>query len=73
MHSASQVAALRLLADDQSAVTPALSGTPVRRRRRPFVGTRARTVLEQGIASGDFRSVDLETVPSMLIGMFAAT
>ena len=39
-----------------------------RRRRRPFVEA-ARAILEQGIATGEFRPVDLEAVPSMLIGI----
>jgi AcrR family transcriptional regulator len=62
-----QVAALRLLTDDQSTVMRRWRNE-FRRRRRPFVEA-ARTILEQGIASGEFRSVDLEAVPSMLIGM----
>ena len=62
-----QVAALRMLTDDQSAVMRRWRNE-FRRRRRPFVDA-ARTILEQGIASGEFRSVDLETVPSMLIGL----
>jgi AcrR family transcriptional regulator len=62
-----QVAALRMLTDDQSAVMRRWRNE-FRRRRRPFVEA-ARTILEQGIASGEFRSVDLEAVPSMLIGL----
>jgi len=62
-----QVAALRMLTDDQSAVMRRWRNE-FRRRRRPFVEA-ARTILEQGIAAGEFRSVDLETVPSMLIGL----
>ena len=62
-----QVAALRMLTDDQSAVMRRWRNE-FRRRRRPFVDA-ARTILEQGIASGEFRAVDLETVPSMLIGL----
>jgi AcrR family transcriptional regulator len=62
-----QVAALRMLTDDQSAVMRRWRNE-FRRRRRPFVEA-ARTILEQGIASGEFRSVDLEAVPSMLIGI----
>jgi AcrR family transcriptional regulator len=62
-----QVAALRMLTDDQSAVMRRWRNE-FRRRRRPFVEA-ARTILEQGIATGEFRSVDLETVPSMLIGI----
>jgi AcrR family transcriptional regulator len=62
-----QVAALRLLTDDQSAVMRRWRNE-FRRRRRPFVEA-ARTILEQGIASGEFRPVDLEAVPSMLIGI----
>ena len=62
-----QVAALRLLTDDQSAVMRRWRNE-FRRRRRPFVDA-TRTILEQGIASGEFRSVDLEAVPSMLIGI----
>ncbi len=62
-----QVAALRMLTDDQSAVMRRWRNE-FRRRRRPFVEA-ARTILEQGIASGEFRPVDLETVPSMLIGI----
>ena len=62
-----QVAALRMLTDDQSAVMRRWRNE-FRRRRRPFVEA-ARTILEQGIASGEFRSVDLDAVPSMLIGL----
>jgi AcrR family transcriptional regulator len=62
-----QVAALRMLTDDQSAVMRRWRNE-FRRRRRPFVDA-ARTILEQGIASGEFRSVDLDAVPSMLIGL----
>ena len=62
-----QVAALRMLTDDQSAVMRRWRNE-FRRRRRPFVEA-ARTILEQGIASGEFRAVDLEAVPSMLIGI----
>ncbi|MDQ7247515.1 TetR/AcrR family transcriptional regulator [Dongia sedimenti] len=62
-----QVAALRMLTDDQSPVMRRWRNE-FRRRRRPFVEA-ARTILEQGIASGEFRPVDLETVPSMLIGI----
>ena len=62
-----QVAALRMLTDDQSPVMRRWR-TEFRRRRRPFVEA-ARTILEQGIASGEFRAVDLEAVPSMLIGI----
>ena len=62
-----QVAALRMLTDDQSAVMRRWRNE-FRRRRRPFVEA-ARTILEQGIASGDFRPVDLDAVPSMLIAI----
>jgi AcrR family transcriptional regulator len=62
-----QVAALRLLTDDQSAVMGRWR-TEFRRRRRPIVEA-ARVLLEQGIASGDFRPVDLDAVPSMLIAI----
>jgi hypothetical protein len=61
------VAALRLLTDDQSAVMGRWR-TEFRRRRRPIVEA-ARVLLEQGIASGDFRPVDLDAVPSMLIAI----
>lgn len=62
-----QVAALRMLTDDQSPVMRRWRNE-FRRRRRPFVEA-ARAILEQGIASGEFRPVDLEVVPSMLIGL----
>ena len=62
-----QVAALRLLTDDQSAVMRRWRNE-FRRRRRPIVDA-TRQILEAGVASGDFRTVDLETVPSMLIGI----
>ena len=62
-----QVAALRMLTDDQSTVMRRWRNE-FRRRRRPFVEA-ARTILEQGIVSGEFRAVDLEIVPSMLIGI----
>jgi AcrR family transcriptional regulator len=63
----SQVAALRLLTDDQSTVMRRWRNE-FRRRRRPIVDA-ARQILEAGVASGDFRTIDLETVPSMLIGI----
>jgi AcrR family transcriptional regulator len=62
-----QVAALRLLTDDQSPVMRRWRNE-FRRRRRPFVEA-ARSILEQGIAAGEFRPVDLDAVPSMLIGL----
>jgi AcrR family transcriptional regulator len=62
-----QVAALRMLTDDQSVVMRRWRNE-FRRRRRPFVEA-TRAILEQGIASGEFRAVDLEAVPSMLIGI----
>jgi len=62
-----QVAALRMLTDDQSAVMRRWRNE-FRRRRRPIVDA-MRQILEAGVATGDFRSVDLETVPSMLIGI----
>jgi AcrR family transcriptional regulator len=62
-----QVAALRMLTDDQSAVMRRWRNE-FRRRRRPFVEA-ARTILEQGVATGEFRPIDLEAVPSMLIGI----
>src|SRR5215470_7373247 len=62
-----QVAALRMLTDDQSAVMRRWRNE-FRRRRRPIVDA-TRAILEQGIASGEFRPVDLEAVPSMLIGI----
>ena len=62
-----QVAALRMLTDDQSPVMRRWRNE-FRRRRRPFVDA-ARSILEQGIASGEFRPVDLDAVPSMLIGL----
>jgi AcrR family transcriptional regulator len=62
-----QVAALRMLTDDQSAVMRRWRNE-FRRRRRPFVEA-ARTILEQGIATGEFRPVDLDAVPSMIIAI----
>jgi AcrR family transcriptional regulator len=62
-----QVAALRLLTDDQSTVMRRWRNE-FRRRRRPIVDA-ARQILEAGVASGDFRAIDLEAVPSMLIGI----
>jgi AcrR family transcriptional regulator len=62
-----QVAALRLLTDDQSEVMHRWR-SEFRRRRRPIVEA-MRNILEQGIAVGEFRPVDLETVPSMLIAV----
>jgi len=62
-----QVSALRLLTDGQ----PSL----IVRWREAFDGYRLflvssfRQVIERGIKSGEFRSVDLETVPPMLVGM----
>lgn len=62
-----QVAALRLLTDDQSEVMHRWR-SEFRRRRRPIVEA-MRAILERGIAVGEFRPVDLETVPSMLIAI----
>jgi AcrR family transcriptional regulator len=62
-----QVAALRLLTDDQSTVMRRWRNE-FRRRRRPIVDA-TRQILEAGVASGDFRAIDLEAVPSMVIGM----
>jgi AcrR family transcriptional regulator len=62
-----QLAALRLLTDDQSTVMRRWRNE-FRRRRRPIVDA-ARQILEAGVASGDFRPIDLEAVPSMLIGI----
>jgi AcrR family transcriptional regulator len=62
-----QVAALRLLTDDQSEVMHRWR-SEFRRRRRPIVDA-MRSILERGIAVGEFRPVDLETVPSMLIAV----
>jgi AcrR family transcriptional regulator len=62
-----QVAALRLMTEDQSTVMRRWRHE-FRRRRRPIVDA-ARQIVQAGIASGDFRAVDLEAVPSMLIGM----
>src|SRR3954451_5661926 len=62
-----QVAALRLLTDDQSTVMRRWRNE-FRRRRRPIVDA-MRQILEAGVASGDFRAIDLDTVPSMLIGI----
>jgi hypothetical protein len=56
-----------MLTDDQSVVMRRWRNE-FRRRRRPFVEA-TRAILEQGVASGEFRSVDLEAVPSMLIGI----
>jgi AcrR family transcriptional regulator len=62
-----QVAALLLLTDEQSPVMRRWRNE-FRRRRKVFVDA-TRTILAQGIASGDFRRVDLDIVPSMLIGV----
>src|SRR5262249_50819806 len=62
-----QVAALRMLTDDQSHVMGRWR-SEFRRRRQPFV-VAARAILERGIARGDFRPVDLDAVPSMLIAI----
>ena len=62
-----QVAALRLLTDDQSTVMRRWRNE-FRRRRRLIVDA-TRRILEAGVASGEFRTVDLETVPSMVIGI----
>jgi len=62
-----QVAALRMLTDDQSHVMGRWR-SEFRRRRQPFVMA-ARTILERGIARGEFRPVDLDAVPSMLIAI----
>src|SRR5215813_12622570 len=55
-----QVAALRLLTDDQSTVMRRWRNE-FRRRRRPVVDA-VRQILAAGIASGEFRQVDLEAV-----------
>jgi AcrR family transcriptional regulator len=62
-----QLAALRLLTGEHSQLAERWRGM-FRSRRLPILEA-LRTVLVRGIASQDFRPVDLDLVPAMVIGM----
>lgn len=62
-----QVGALRLLTGDHPNLIVRWR-SEFRQRRRPIMDA-FRTALERGIATGEFRSVDLDAVPAMLVGM----
>jgi AcrR family transcriptional regulator len=58
---------LRLIAGDDPGLAQRLR-TAFRYRRRPILEA-LRRVLERGMASGDFRPLDLEVTPALLLGM----
>lgn len=62
-----QVSALRLLTDGQPGLI--IRWREEFDRYRLFLVSSFRQVIEQGIDAGDFRPVDLDTVPPMLVGM----
>ena len=62
-----QVGALRLLTGDHPNLIVRWR-TEFRQRRRPIMDA-FRNALERGIAAGEFRAVDLDAVPAMLVGM----
>lgn len=63
----SQVSALRLLTDGQPDLIVRWRGEFD--RSRLFLVSTFRQVIERGIAAGEFRQVDVEMVPLMLVGM----
>jgi AcrR family transcriptional regulator len=64
---AQQTETLRLLSGDHPQL--ALSWRTVfRSRRRPILDA-LRRILERGVASGDFRPLDLEVTPGLILGM----
>ncbi len=58
---------LRLIAGDDPGLAHRLRAA-FRNRRRPILDA-LRRVLERGVASGDFRPLDLEVTPALLLGM----
>jgi len=62
-----QVSAMRLLTDGQPDLIVRWRGEFD--RHRLFLVSTFRQIIERGIAIGDFRAVDLVTVPPMLVGM----
>ncbi len=58
---------LRLISGDNPGLAQRLRGT-FRNRRRPILDL-LRRVLERGMASGDFRPLDLEITPALILGM----
>ena len=58
---------LRLIAGDNPGLAQRLRQA-FRNRRRPILEL-LRRVLERGVASGDFRKLDLEVTPALLLGM----
>ncbi len=58
---------LRLIAGDNPGLAQRLRQA-FRNRRRPILEL-LRRVLERGVASGDFRALDLEVTPALLLGM----
>lgn len=64
---AEQLPSLRVLGGDDSHL--AERGRQVFRRRAAHIADRLRQVIEQGIERGEFRAMDTEIVPRMLISM----
>lgn len=62
-----QLPTLKLLGADQSGL--AEQGRQVLRRRLARIAAALRTVLEEGVASGDFRPMDSEITPILIIGI----
>lgn len=64
---AEQIATLRYLEGESGEMAGRWRG--VYRRRRRGITDRLRAVLAAGIASGEFRTVDLEALPPLIMGM----
>ena len=62
-----QVAALKMLTDDQSQVMQRWRHE-FRRRRKPIADA-VRIILQRGMAAGEFRPLDLDAIPSMVIAV----
>lgn len=62
-----QIGSLQLLTEHRSALADRWR-TLFRQRRHPLVAS-LRTVVERGIATGDFRAVDVDVIPALIVGM----
>lgn len=62
-----QIASLRLMTEHRSALADRWR-TLFRQRRHPLVAA-LRTAMERGVASGDFRPLDLDVLPALVVGM----
>lgn len=62
-----QVSALRLLTGDQPQLI--VRWRDEFSQRRGSIMTAFRTILQRGVAAGEFRAVDLETLPAILVGV----